>query len=66
VGADAEPGDPLAGNPGMEQKVRIRSEGIAVGDLMALISKETGVDVTARSDVCFRAQTGLYSIQRGQ
>ena len=51
TGADPDKGDPLAGNVALEQTVRIHSEGIAVGDLMALISKETGVDVTARREV---------------
>jgi hypothetical protein len=51
AGAESDPSDPLAGNAALEQRVRIHSEGIAVGELMALISKETGVDVTVLSDV---------------
>lgn len=45
------PTDPLAGNPRLLQKVRILAEGAPVGDLLALISKETDADLAAHRDV---------------
>ena len=51
VVADPEQGDPLAGSPGLDQQIHIQAEGIPISNLLALVSKQTGVDVIARSDV---------------